>query len=128
MTEKITHNIKITVVTAYRGHHTLEGELKHAFAYTITIENQSEFTVQVISRYWKIEDVLSPTEIVSGEGVVGRKPVLEPGQKHTYSSGCLLNGGIGSMEGFYSMLAIEEKKQIRVAIPKFNLLAFTLQN
>ena len=63
---------------------------RYAFGYMITIENQSNDSVQLKSRFWEIKDALNNTEYVTGEGVIGKKPVLKPGESHTYKSGCLL--------------------------------------
>jgi uncharacterized protein affecting Mg2+/Co2+ transport len=40
---------------------------------------------QLTSRHWEIYDSLNNIEIVDGEGVE-KKPVLKPGELHTYSS------------------------------------------
>ena len=65
-------------------------KMHYAFGYTITIENQSKDAVQLTSRHWKIYDSLNDIEQLDGEGVIGKKPVIEPGESHTYNSGCLL--------------------------------------
>ncbi|NJW54615.1 Co2+/Mg2+ efflux protein ApaG, partial [Salinimicrobium oceani] len=94
-----------------------------AFGYQITIENQSKDSVQLTSRFWKIKDALNRTEIVEGEGVIGKKPVIKPGESHTYKSGCLLTSPVGSMSGFYNMINFTSTRKFRVAIPSFKLSA-----
>lgn len=94
-----------------------------AFGYQITIENQSKDSVQLTSRFWKIKDALNHTEIVQGEGVIGKKPVLKPGESHTYNSGCLLNSPFGSMRGHYNMINFSNSKKFKVSIPSFKLSA-----
>ena len=42
---------------------------------------------------------------VRGAGVVGEQPHLEPGQSHTYTSGCILPTPVGSMHGSFRMQA-----------------------
>jgi ApaG protein len=94
-----------------------------AHTYFVTITNQSKDSVQLTSRHWRIKDSLNRTETVDGEGVIGKKPVLRPGESHTYQSGCLLNSPFGSMSGFYTMVNFTTTKQFRVIIPKFKLHA-----
>lgn len=94
-----------------------------AFGYHITIENQSKDSVQLTSRFWKIKDSLNHTEIVQGEGVIGKKPVLKPGESHTYNSGCILSSPFGSMRGHYNMINFTSSKKFKVTIPSFKLSA-----
>lgn len=95
----------------------------YAFSYTITIENQSENIVQLLSREWIIKDALNQTEKVVGDGVIGIQPVLQPGETHTYSSGCLLQAPMGSMHGHYTMSNVESGHLFDVFIPMFKLNA-----
>jgi ApaG protein len=60
---------------------------------------------------------------VNGEGVIGKKPVLKPGEVHTYSSGCLLASPYGAMYGFYRMINLNSTKKFNVVIPTFKLSA-----
>ncbi|GGX21813.1 Co2+/Mg2+ efflux protein ApaG [Aquimarina muelleri] len=92
-----------------------------AFGYRITIENQSKDSVQLTSRFWEIKDALNNTEIVEGEGVIGKKPVLKPGESHTYNSGCLLNSPFGAMKGHYNMVNFTSTRKFQVMIPAFKL-------
>ena len=94
-----------------------------AFGYFVTIENHSSESVQLTSRHWEIYDSLNNIEIIEGEGVIGKKPILKPGEKHSYSSGCLLASTYGSMKGFYNMVSFNSSKSFKVAIPKFKLSA-----
>jgi uncharacterized protein affecting Mg2+/Co2+ transport len=41
------------------------------FTYRITIENQSEYTTQLLRRHWHIHDAGFAKREVEGEGVVG---------------------------------------------------------
>jgi len=68
-------------------------------------------------------DALNNVEIVEGEGVIGQKPVLKPGESHDYSSGCLLLSPLGAMQGFYKMVNFTTTKNFNVAIPTFRLSA-----
>ncbi|WP_029038322.1 Co2+/Mg2+ efflux protein ApaG [Salinimicrobium xinjiangense] len=123
MIQQVTRGIKISIETNFEGTFYKNYRVHFAFGYQITIENQSKDSVQLTSRFWKIKDALNRTEIVEGEGVIGKKPVIKPGESHTYKSGCLLTSPFGSMSGFYSMINFTSTRKFRVAIPSFKLSA-----
>lgn len=123
MLQQITRGIKITVKTSFEGTFYKSYKMHYAFGYLITIENQSKDSVQLTTRHWRIKDSLSRTEHVDGEGVIGKKPVLKPGQSHTYQSGCLLSSPFGNMSGFYNMVNFSTSNQFSVIIPAFKLSA-----
>lgn len=123
MVTQITKGIKISVLTGFEGTYFKNHKIHFAFSYQVTIENQSKDSVQLKSRHWEIYDALNNTEIVDGEGVVGKKPVIKPGEKHTYTSGCLLASPIGAMHGFYDMVNFTTTKSFQVTIPTFKLSA-----
>lgn len=123
MVQQVTKGIKVSVETKFEGTFSSDYEIQYAFAYTISIENQSKDTVQLASRYWKICDALNQTEVVEGEGVIGEKPILEPGEKHVYSSGCILMAPFGAMKGHYNMFKINTAEKFKVGIPSFKLSA-----
>lgn len=123
MVTQITKGIKISVLTSFEGTFFKNHKIHFAFSYEITIENQSKDSVQLTARHWEIYDTLNDKEVVDGEGVVGKKPVLKPGEKHTYTSGCLLASPIGAMKGYYSMINFTNTKTFKVEIPTFKLSA-----
>ncbi len=121
MITQITQGIKISVFTSFEGTYFKNYKINFAFSYQITIENNSKDTVQLISRHWKIFDSLNQKEIIDGEGVVGQKPVLRPGEKHNYSSGCLLSSSFGAMNGFFKMINFITTRNFQVEVPTFKL-------
>lgn len=123
MVQQVTSGIKISVETSFEGSIYKNHKMTFAFGYQVTIENQSKDSVQLTSRFWRIKDALNHTEIVQGEGVIGQKPVLKPGESHTYSSGCLLTSPFGSMRGYYNMINFTSSKKFKVSIPSFKLSA-----
>lgn len=123
MLQQITRGIKITVRTSFQGTFYKNYKMHFAFGYKVTIENTSKDSVQLTSRHWIIKDSLSRTEFVDGEGVIGKKPVLKPGESHSYSSGCLLASSFGSMSGTYTMVNFRSARHFVVEIPKFKLSA-----
>lgn len=123
MVQQVTRGIKISVETTFEGTFYRNYKIQFAFGYMVTIENQSKDSVQLNARHWTILDALNNVEIVTGEGVIGKKPVLKPGESHTYNSGCLLTSPFGAMQGYYSMVNFTTTKKFKVAIPAFKLSA-----
>ena len=123
MVTQITRGIKVSIKTSFEGTYYKESKLHYAFEYIVKIENQSKELVQLNSRHWNILDSLNDDETIDGEGVIGKKPVLKPGEVHTYSSGCLLASPYGAMYGFYRMINLNSTKKFNVVIPTFKLSA-----
>jgi ApaG protein len=128
MVQQVTNGIKISVNSHFVGTSYRNYQLYYGFSYQITIENQSNNTVQLLARHWKIYDSLNNTEIVEGSGVIGKKPVLKPTEKHTYASNCFLNSPIGAMKGFYTMVNFNSSKMFKVHIPTFQLMVSSIHN
>ncbi|WP_309609646.1 Co2+/Mg2+ efflux protein ApaG [Flavobacterium sp.] len=123
MVSQITRGIKISVLTNFEGTYFKNHKMHFAFTYHITIENHSKDSVQLTTRHWEISDSLNHLEIVDGEGVIGKKPVLKPGEQHTYSSGCLLMSPFGAMAGFFNMINFTTTRTFKVTVPTFRLSA-----
>lgn len=121
MVTQITRGIKISVLTSFEGTYFKNYKVNFAFSYQITIENYSKDSVQLISRFWEIFDSLNDKETVAGEGVVGKKPVLKPGESYTYKSGCLLLSPFGAMRGYFDMVNFTSTKKFKVIVPTFKL-------
>ena len=121
MVQQVTQGIKVSVETTFEGTFYKDYKMQYAFGYTVTIENEGKDVVQLRSRHWRISDALNNLEIVEGDGVIGKKPVIQPGEKHVYSSGCLLLSPFGSMKGYYNMVNFTSTKKFRVVIPSFKL-------
>ena len=94
----------------------------YAFAYTITITNTGEIPAQLISRHWIIDDASGQTDEVKGLGVVGKQPLLKPGESFQYTSGTRLRTPQGSMRGSYFCVA-EDGERFEAVVPEFGLLA-----
>ncbi len=121
MIQQITRGIKISVETQFEGSFLKDYILHHGFVYTIRIENQSKDVVQLLSRHWKIIETTNNIQYVNGDGVVGKKPVVRPGEIHEYKSGCLITSPIGVMIGTYIMINFTSAKKFNVDIPPFKL-------
>lgn len=128
MVQQVTNGIKISVKTKFEGNRYQNYRLYFSFSYSITIENQSNDSVQLVSRHWNIFDSLNNLEIIEGEGVVGKKPILAPKKSYTYSSYGNLTSSIGSMKGFFNMINFTTTKNFRVYIPSFQLTVPAILN
>lgn len=120
----IIKNIDIASVTSYVQKQSDPQAKRFVFSYTVTISNNSEQAVQLLSRHWVIQNAEGKIEEVYGEGVIGQQPVIEPGRNYVYSSGAVLETEMGTMEGRYFMVtkSVEDgNKEFEVPIPKFVL-------
>lgn len=91
------------------------------FAYTIHIENNSDDSVQLLERHWLIESAGEQIGEVTGPGVVGVQPVLEPGESFEYTSSAKIKDPVGSMRGSY-VFRRKSGGMFTVQIPRFKLL------
>ncbi|MBT4915390.1 MAG: Co2+/Mg2+ efflux protein ApaG [Formosa sp.] len=128
MTELVTKGIKISVKTVFEGTFLKNEFIHYAFSYEIYIKNLSEDATQLLSRKWTILDSLNENETIYGEGVVGKTPIIQPGELHKYKSGCVLRSPNGAMKGFYLMENYSTSSQFKVRIPSFKLSATFAQN
>jgi ApaG protein len=77
------------------------------FVYNVEITNEGEETAQLVSRHWIITDANGRVQEVKGAGVVGKQPVLAPGESFEYTSACPLTTPFGTMHGTYQMVTRE---------------------
>jgi ApaG protein len=120
MYEAVTEGIRIKVTPEYLEEQSSPDESYFFWAYTIEIANEGGATAQLKTRHWRITDANGKTEEVRGPGVVGKTPVLEPGQSFTYTSGCPLTTPSGIMVGSYQMQR-KDGTLFNVPIPAFSL-------
>src|SRR6185295_16190785 len=88
--EAVTRGIRVSVEAQYAPQRSQPQQGQWFFLYTIRITNESQDTVQLVSRHWIISDATDHVEEVKGPGVVGHQPVLAPGESFEYTSGCHL--------------------------------------
>jgi ApaG protein len=112
--------IRIQVATNYVDEQSEPDEGRYVFAYTITITNEGEVPAQLISRHWVITDANGKVQEVSGDGVVGEQPHLNPGEHFRYSSGAVLETPVGAMQGLYRM-ETDAGRHFDAPIPPFTL-------
>lgn len=126
MTTQITQGIKISIKTFPLDANPLSNPFgaqpeKYFFSYRIKIENLSRDTVQLLKRHWEIFDSSCDYKEVSGDGVVGAKPVLKPGDVYEYESFCGFVTEIGKMKGSYLMERKSDGKLFTVSVPVFEM-------
>jgi ApaG protein len=103
MSSATTDGIRITVKPSFWPERSQPAAGQFAFTYTVQIANVGQAAAQLLGRHWIITDGNGRVEEVKGEGVVGKKPMLEPGQAFEYTSWAMLRTPFGSMRGSYSM-------------------------
>jgi len=116
----ITNDVEVTVRPEYVDSQIgLVGDV-YVWAYHVKIENRSNDTIQLISRYWKIVDSKGGLQEVNGEGAVGEKPILIPNSSFSYTSGVHLRYNSGIMSGYYTMKK-STGEFFQIKIPSFSL-------
>jgi ApaG protein len=124
--EAVTRGIRVRVHAQYSPGHSQPTTNKWFFLYTVVISNESDQTVQLVTRHWIITDATGHVEEVRGPGVVGQQPVLEPGRSFEYTSGCPLSSPYGTMHGSYHLITADGH-QFDAKVATFQLQApFTI--
>ncbi len=124
-------NLTVSSTTAYIEKQSDIENKRFVFAYKITISNNSDQSVQLLSRHWIINDANHKTEEIYGEGVIGEQPVIKPGDSYSYTSGAVLETEIGTMQGRYFLVTKPKpsnKDEIDLDVEEFeiNIPQFTL--
>lgn len=117
----MTDDIQIAVQAHYLPEQSDPNSDRYVFGYTITIGNHGDAPAQLIGRHWFITDQNDAVQEVEGLGVVGKQPVIQPGEHYTYSSGAILATETGTMTGTYQMKA-DDGSMFEAQIPTFALL------
>jgi ApaG protein len=121
MSDTVTRGIRIVVKPRYVAEQSEPAKQQYLFAYHITIRNEGDETVQLLSRHWVITNGEGQVEEVRGPGVVGYQPVLKPGEEFQYTSGCPLTTPVGTMEGAFTMQLQDGGAQFDARIAPFTL-------
>ena len=91
-----------------------------AFAYTVTIRNSGDTTAQLVARHWIVIDADGHREDVRGLAVVGKQPLLKPGEQFEYTSWVRIPTPQGQMRGTFFCMT-EEAHPFEAAVPDFSL-------
>ena len=120
MYRAVTRKIEVTVTPRFLSERSSPSNGYYFWAYTIDIANRGLETVQLKTRHWRITDALGRLQEVRGAGVIGKEPVLRPGEDFEYTSGVPLPTPSGFMAGSYGMVSAEGEP-FDIAIPTFSL-------
>jgi ApaG protein len=120
MYSSTTREILVAVEPIYLPDESSPENSYYMWAYRVHIENHGSEAVQLVSRHWKIIDARGQVQEVRGAGVVGKQPVLKPGESYEYTSGTPLSTPFGVMGGEYQMTTAEGEP-FEVEIPTFSL-------
>lgn len=120
MYKAITRNIEVMAEPIFLEDRSNPEDGEYFWAYRITIANNSQMWVKLLSRYWRITDGLGRVREVRGDGVVGDQPELKPGDSYQYTSGCPLTTESGFMVGSYTMSGADGET-FEIDIPAFSL-------
>jgi ApaG protein len=122
-----TRGVRISIWPKYDEANSRPTNSLFIYSYTILIENFSSDVVQLMNRHWIIRDAFGGVEEVRGAGVVGKQPLLQPGEVFEYTSFCPLKTPSGSMEGSFEMRNNLNEK-FEASISRFDLKSPLLQN
>ncbi len=120
MSNTISKGIRIRVEPEYLPQRSDPTKPIYYFAYHISITNESEKIIQLISRYWHITDSNGNVEEIRGPGVVGKQPKLKKGELFKYTSFCPLPTEFGVMYGAFRM-ARDNGESFNARIKPFKL-------
>lgn len=118
--ERETHGVIVRVTPHFMDEESAPSENKYFWAYQIEIENTNDHSVQLLTRHWRITDRNGRIQEVTGDGVIGQTPVIEPGETFEYTSGAPLAAPSGVMVGSYG-LSNGCGEELTIAIPAFSL-------
>jgi len=117
-----TRAVRVTVRPVYLDGQSDPMIRRFVFGYFVRIENQGTLDIQLMRRHWYITDAEGRVQEVEGDGVIGKQPILGPGEVHEYNSYCVLETFTGHMEGYYDM-EMGRGERFQVTIPRFDLKA-----
>ena len=120
MYRSVTRDIEVMVRPEYLADRSSPATGEYFWAYTIEITNRGNETVQLRTRHWRITDGMGRKQEVRGPGVVGKQPVLKPGDSFEYTSGVPLPTASGFMTGRYQMVNASGER-FEIDVPTFSL-------
>ncbi|WP_417328936.1 Co2+/Mg2+ efflux protein ApaG [Halomonas cupida] len=114
-------DVRVDVEPSYHEDESSPLEDRYVFSYTVTVHNHSARNVQLMARYWKITQSSGQVQEVRGKGVVGKQPLIAPGQTFRYTSRAIIDGPVGFMEGAYTCVDTVSQRPFEVDIAMFRL-------
>ncbi|MCP9237060.1 Co2+/Mg2+ efflux protein ApaG [Lewinella sp. JB7] len=131
MTSQTTQRVRVSAESFYQERYSQPEELQYVHAYRIRIENHGDFPVQLLSRVWQVIEATGDRRHVEGEGVVGKQPVIQPGDFYEYNSWVQFATPIGAMQGSYVMYRRDGdgvENYFEVEVPRFLHIAPAVLN
>jgi ApaG protein len=123
--DTVTEGIRVQAAAQYLDGESEPDQRQYLFAYRIRVRNEGTRRARLKSRHWIIVDADNHREDVRGPGVVGKTPLLAPGESFEYSSGCPLRTPWGTMEGSYTMER-DDGTSFEAAVGRFFLVSSAL--
>jgi ApaG protein len=117
-----TQEVTVSAQSFYQEAYSQPEEHNYVHAYQIRITNNGDLPVQLLSRDWEIIDATGERRRVEGDGVVGKQPLIRPGETYTYQSWVQFPTPVGAMRGGYVMYrrsAEGVENYFRVEVPMF---------
>ncbi len=105
----------------YMPHLEAPEDRPHPFGYFITIHNDSPETVTIKGRKWVVTDEEDHCVVVEGDGVVGKFPRLETGEKFSYNSYHVIAGDCVAKGAFFGLT--DDGIPVFTRIPSFTMRA-----
>ena len=115
------NNVIVNAVSEFAPELSKKNDSNYYYLYEVTIQNKSRKKIKILSRHWDISDGAGKKKQIDGDGVVGKNPIINPGEMFKYKSYCPLKTEFGFMSGFYTMKN-EDGDVFKVAIPEFPLV------
>lgn len=103
----------------HHGGKCLPADKPHAFVYFITIHNASDHTVNLLGRKWVITHADGSRQVLEGDGIVGERPVLPPGESFSYNSYHVAGGDCLAQGSFHGV--DETGRGIHTVLPAFEM-------
>jgi ApaG protein len=120
MYREITEEVQVDAYPEFVREESRPEASYYFFSYRIRIKNLSPTPKKLLARHWVITDGRGMVREVVGDGVVGKQPLLNPGDEFEYTSFCPLPTPTGNMRGTYEMVD-ENGARFKIKIPLFFL-------
>ena len=119
-----TEGIRIHATAWLLGDESDPAARVHVYGYRIRITNEGTQRAKLLTRHWIVLDANNQREEIRGEGVVGHRPDLGPGEMFEYVSRCPLRTEWGTMEGSYTFTR-PDGQRFQAEIGRFFLVPST---
>lgn len=128
MSDVTTQGVRVGANAFYLPDESTPEDKEFVFGYRIVILNDSDRPVTLLKRHWDLIDGNGERKVIDGEGVVGQKPRLDPGEAFKYHSFAVLPTPWGTMEGHYTFRTEQADESFDAAIGRFYLTRESVQH